>query len=50
MKKGFQWMALLAVALLGACSSGKNKVAADQAVEMYHIVPPLITCITISLQ
>lgn len=26
-------MALLAVALLGACSSGKNKVAADQAVE-----------------
>lgn len=32
MKKGFQWMALLAVALLGACS-GKDKAAVEQANE-----------------
>ena len=29
MKKRFQLIALLAVALLGACSGGKDKVAAD---------------------
>ena len=33
MRKGFQWMALLAVALLGACGSGKDKAAAEQADE-----------------
>ncbi|MCF0257866.1 efflux RND transporter periplasmic adaptor subunit [Bacteroides heparinolyticus] len=33
MKKGFQWMALLAVALLGACSGGKDKAAVIQVDE-----------------
>lgn len=27
MKKGFQWMALLVVAMLGACSGGSDKAA-----------------------
>ena len=26
MKKGFQWMALLVVAMLGACSGGSDKL------------------------
>ena len=30
MKKRFQLIALLAVALLGACSGGKDKVAVEQ--------------------
>lgn len=29
MKKGFQWMALLVVAMLGACSGGSDKGAAE---------------------
>lgn len=30
MKKGFQWMALLVVAMLGACSGGSDKAAAER--------------------
>ncbi len=33
MKKGFQWMALLAMALLGACSGGTKENTAEQADE-----------------
>ena len=33
MKKRFQLIALLAVALLGACSGGKDKVAVEQGDE-----------------
>lgn len=33
MKKRFQLIALLAVALLGACSGGKDKVAVEQVDE-----------------
>ena len=37
MKKGFQWMALLAVALLGACNSGKDKNAVNQSEEKLKV-------------
>lgn len=33
MKKGFQWMALLVVAMLGACSGGSDKAAAEKVDE-----------------
>lgn len=33
MKKGFQWMALLVVAMLGACSGGSDKAAAKKVDE-----------------
>lgn len=33
MKKSFQLIALLAVALLGACSGGKDKAVAEQVDE-----------------
>ena len=33
MKKGFQWMALLVAARLGACSGGSDKAAAEKVDE-----------------
>ena len=33
MKKGFQWMVLLVVAMLGACSGGSDKAAAEKVDE-----------------
>lgn len=33
MKKGFQWMSLLAIVMLGACSGGSDKTAAEKVDE-----------------
>ena len=43
MKKGFQWMTLLAVALLGACSGGKDKAAVEQVDEKPKVKLALVT-------